>query len=451
LFPPAGVAAPTAAPAVPAGDAAPAAVPGTVAAPAPAPTAAPTAAAPPAHAAAPAAPAAAAAAPATVPRAVAASASAPASADPAVPAADPAAPAATDLTPSTAPGTKAPTATTTTATTTATRIDYLAIAEAFFKTVGKVSKSKDLRTDSQEANELRQAFLTPDGLKEAAVVIQNVMGGHSDDDGDYRCMQSIVHAKYGPETDIRTIISSIAATIPTVPTAALASSVVPPVPAIPASPKTPPSPALSEQSVVKELAVVSEVGTPAPPEPQVRTGHKGKKRANDKGKGKARPDESEEPANHKQDLSLAVVRVTSGQGDMEEYDERITGRKTPSKEDHQPWRTQYGQTGEIEKAFEALTSSNLDWCRIPQGAWDVRPGPVSKDVRARLEAVAQGASFLISSIAADAGITKATAWKHTGLLQVESRASNAYNLFCKERAKELREENEGNASMYFTI
>jgi hypothetical protein len=195
----------------------------------------------------------------------------------------------------------------------------------------------------------------------------------------------------------------------------------------------------------------SEVGTPAPLEPQPGKKRKGKKKGNDKGKGKAHPDESEEQANRQQGSSLAVVRITPGQGDMEEYDEKTTGSKTPSKEDYELWRSQYGKTGEIEKAFEALASSNLDWCRIPQGAWDVHPGPVSKDVRARLEAVAQGASFLISSIAADAGITKATAWKHTGLLQVESRASNAYNLFCKERAKQFREENEGNASKYFII
>jgi hypothetical protein len=140
---------------------------------------------------------------------------------------------------------------------------------------------------------------------------------------------------------------------------------------------------------------------------------------------------------------LSIMRMQGAVGEMEEYDEEH-GRRTPTEEDYVHWRTRIDQNGSIEDVFKAIAGTNIDWSRLPEGVWNTRPGGASEETKARLEAVAQGMAFLVSSIAADAGITKAHAWKLTGLLQAETRASNAYNLFCKKRAVELRAENNGN-------
>jgi hypothetical protein len=145
----------------------------------------------------------------------------------------------------------------------------------------------------------------------------------------------------------------------------------------------------------------------------------------------------------KKSKDISIMRMQGAVGEMEEYDEE-GGRKTPTEEDYMHWRARIDQNGSIEDAFKALAGTNLDWSRLPEGAWNIRPGAASEETKARLEAVAQGMAFLVASIAADAGISKALAWKLTGLLQTENRASNAYNLFCKKRAVELRAENNGN-------
>jgi hypothetical protein len=148
-------------------------------------------------------------------------------------------------------------------------------------------------------------------------------------------------------------------------------------------------------------------------------------------------------SNGKKSKDFSMMRAQGAVGDMEEYSEE-RGQKTPTEEDYVHWRARIDQNGSIEEAFKALAGTNLDWSRLPEGTWNTRPGAASEETKARLEAVAQGMAFLVASIAADAGISKALAWKLTGLLQTENRASNAYNLFCKKRAMELRAENNGN-------
>lgn len=145
----------------------------------------------------------------------------------------------------------------------------------------------------------------------------------------------------------------------------------------------------------------------------------------------------------KKSKDISIMRAQGAVGEMEEYDEE-RGRKTPTEEDYVHWRSRIDQNGSIEDVFKALAGTNFDWSRLPEGARNIRPGAASEETKARLEAVAQGMAFLVGSIAADAGISKALAWKLTGLLQTESRASNGYNLFCKKRAGELRAENNGN-------
>ena len=230
--------------------------------------------------------------------------------------------------------------------------------------------------------------------------------------------------------------------------------------------------ASSELSVLGQLDVPDTHLTPVAAEAMLKAGEKGKGRdrsgkvADDKdngdfgetsekedssseegGNGKVNEGSAKKGAvktsNSKKSKDISMMRVQGAVGEMEEYDEE-RGRKTPTEEDYVHWRDRIDQNGSIEEVFKTLAGTSLDWSRLPEGAWNIRPGAASEETKARLEAVAQGMAFLVASIAADAGISKALAWKLTGLLQTENRASNAYNLFCKKRAVELRAENNGN-------
>jgi hypothetical protein len=139
-------------------------------------------------------------------------------------------------------------------------VDYLAMAKAFFKRLGKISKSKDPQTDTEEAERLRKAFLTPDGLKEAAVVIERMMGGYVDVTSDTECMELIVRAKYGPEADLRAIIMSIAANVTTTPVASIPDPIA----------TNPPATLPNEKGRGKKKGSKSvnvSLGPPAPPVP----------------------------------------------------------------------------------------------------------------------------------------------------------------------------------------
>ena len=228
--------------------------------------------------------------------------------------------------------------------------------------------------------------------------------------------------------------------------------------------------ASSELSVLDQLDVQDTRLTPVAAEAMLKAGEKGKGRdrsgkvGDDKDNGdfgetsEKEDSSSEEGGNRKVNGGSAkkgavktsnakkrkdVSMMQGAVGEMEEYTEE-RGRKTPTEEDYVHWRSRIDQNGSIEEVFKALAGTNLDWSRLPEGTWNIRPGTASEETKTRLEAVAQGMAFLVASIAADAGISKALAWKLTGLLQSENRASNAYNLFCKKRAVELRAENNGN-------
>jgi hypothetical protein len=143
---------------------------------------------------------------------------------------------------------------------------------------------------------------------------------------------------------------------------------------------------------------------------------------------------------------LAITHVDGGVAEFDDSEEVEAGRKTPTTEEYEHQRSIVAQQGGVEEALMAIAGSDFDWCRIPEGSWNVRPGAPSLEVKSRLEAIAQGAAFLISTVAAQAGISKSLAWKLTGLLQMEGRSINLYNLYVKKRAAEIRAENGGKPS-----
>jgi hypothetical protein len=104
----------------------------------------------------------------------------------------------------------ATTASAATAATTASSVDYLAVAITFVKGFGKITESHHWDIPAEKAEALRQTYLNPDSLRKVAVIIQQMDEGKCfpHGEGDYGSMETLVTAKFGLRYSVRSVITA---------------------------------------------------------------------------------------------------------------------------------------------------------------------------------------------------------------------------------------------------
>ena len=153
--------------------------------------------------------------------------------------------------------------------------------------------------------------------------------------------------------------------------------------------------------------------------------------------------------------AMALVLVNRNEGDVVKQAITTTTdkqeRRTPTNDDFLHWLDVFDKNDQVMQAFQAVANANVDWLRLPKEATDVRAGPPTSETKAQLDALAQGLSFLVASIAHEGRISRSLAWKLMGLSPLPSRAANGYNLYLKYRAAQLRAKNDGEPSMSLSL